>query len=65
MGCSCGAKKFAITVFLYAFKIPLPHLKFDAESIFEVIFSKKLRFGVLLIYFYMFRGYPKMGVLVR
>ena len=65
MGCSCGAKKFAITVFLYALKIPLPHLKFDAESISDVILSKKLRFGVLLIYFYMFRGYPKMGVLVR
>ena len=65
MGCSCGAEMFTIKVFLNALKIPTPHLKFVAESISDVIFSKKLRFRVLLLYFYMFREYPKMGVSVR
>ena len=65
MGCSCGVEMFTIKVFLNALKVPIPHLKLGAESISDVIFSKKLRFRVLLLYFYTFREYPKMGVSVR
>ena len=41
MGYICGAEMFVIKVSLNVLKIPLPHLIFDAESISEVIFSKK------------------------